>query len=261
MANSDETGPNGPETESADAAPPGAESELAATEELPLDNDDVRLPWLEADEDDEPEPSSVGPLARLALFGIVALALIVGAIWVVTHRSKDRELVADGGVIAAPETPYKEKPADPGGKTFAGTGDTSFAVSEGQSRPARIGSGPDTRPGFASTGAEAGKAGGVSAPAGSAPVGKAAPADSSPAPTSGVGVQVGAYSSKAAAEAGWQRLKQMHGALSGYSHRIVEGKADIGTVYRLQAVADDAAAARTLCRDMRAAGLACQVKN
>ena len=42
---------------------------------------------------------------------------------------------------------------------------------------------------------------------------------------------------------------------------MIEGKADIGTVYRLQAIAADAAAARTLCGQLRSAGLACQVKD
>jgi hypothetical protein len=43
-------------------------------------------------------------------------------------------------------------------------------------------------------------------------------------------------------------------------HRVVQGSADIGTVYRLQAVAPDAAAANALCSQLKAAGIACQVK-
>ncbi|MCK9540706.1 MAG: SPOR domain-containing protein [Novosphingobium sp.] len=251
-----------------EAAAPGGEEEPAVPEyapehgaqQLPLDDDEVRLPWLEAGDDDEEETSSSGGLVRLMLLGLAALALIVGAIWVVTHRGKDRELVADGGVIAAPEAPYKEKPADPGGKTFAGTGDTSFAVSEGQSRPARIGAGDASpQPGFTTAGRDAAQPAGKAAVA-VKPTEGASPA-AAPAAASGVGVQVGAYSSRTAAEAGWQKLAQMHGGLSGHAHRVVEGKADIGTVYRLQAVAADAAAARALCKDLRSAGLACQVKN
>ena len=58
-------------------------------------------------------------------------------------------MVADGGVIEAPAQPYKEKPTDPGGKTFQGTGDTSFAVSEGETRTARLGDTAEApRPGF-----------------------------------------------------------------------------------------------------------------
>ncbi|MDR2858363.1 MAG: SPOR domain-containing protein, partial [Novosphingobium sp.] len=49
--------------------------------------------------------------------------------------------------------------------------------------------------------------------------------------------------------------------LAGLRHRVIEGRADIGTVYRLQAVPGDAAAAQALCARLKAAGLACQVKN
>jgi hypothetical protein len=42
---------------------------------------------------------------------------------------------------------------------------------------------------------------------------------------------------------------------------VVEGQADIGTVYRLQAITADAGAAHALCSQLKAAGLACQVKN
>ncbi len=43
-------------------------------------------------------------------------------------------------------------------------------------------------------------------------------------------------------------------------HRVVEGTADIGTVYRLQALAPNAEAANALCSTLKAAGVACQVK-
>jgi cell division protein FtsN len=74
-------------------------------------------------------------------------------------------------------------------------------------------------------------------------------------------VQVGAYSSRAKAEADWNRMSGRVSALSGLSHRIVEGQADIGKVYRLQAVASDAAAANALCNKLKAAGQNCFVKD
>ena len=77
---------------------------------------------------------------------------------------------------------------------------------------------------------------------------------------SGVGVQVGAYANKAAAEAGWNTLKTQYEPLAGMSHRVVQGKADIGTVYRLQAAGGDKAGAQALCGRLKAAGIACQVK-
>ena len=94
---------------------------------------------------------------------------------------------------------------------------------------------------------------------------KAATPAASPAPAAvasgGVGVQVGAFSSKATAEAGWTKLVGQAGAaLSGVPHRVVAGNADIGTVYRLQAVAPDAASAQALCGKLKASGISCQVK-
>ena len=63
-----------------------------------------------------------------------------------------------------------------------------------------------------------------------------------------------------AAEAGWNRLVKQSSVLSGVQHRIVEGKADIGTVYRLQALTG-AGGGTALCGKLHAEGLACQVKH
>lgn len=232
------------------------------TEQLALADEEDRLPWLESSEDDEEygeyEGSDTGRMLGFFVMGLVALAAIVGGIWWATHRTPDPALVADGSTIEAPADPYKEAPKDPGGKTFDGTGDSSFAVSEGQNPSAKLGDG--TAAGTAPGGAAA-PAGGA-APAGAAKPGAAAGAAAPAAPASGgVGVQVGAFSSKAAAEAGWTKLVgQAGGALSGVSHRVVEGNADIGKVYRLQAVAGDGGAANALCGKLKGAGISCQVK-
>ena len=223
------------------------------TGQLDLTEEEERLPWLESPEDDwdEPQGSDNGKLAAFVLVGLVALAAIVGGIWWATNRGPDPALVADGSVIEAPDQPYKTAPQDPGGKTFDGTGDSSFAVSEGQNRPPQLGGEP---------GAPV-----VPAPVPSAMPSKAATPAASPAPAAvasgGVGVQVGAFSSKATAEAGWTKLVGQAGAaLSGVPHRVVAGNADIGTVYRLQAVAPDAASAQALCGKLKASGISCQVK-
>jgi hypothetical protein len=212
------------------------------TEPLALDEDE-RLPWLESSDDDyEDEGSDTGRMMGFVLMGLVALAAIVGGIWWATHRTADPAL-ADGSLIAAPSEPYKTAPSDAGGKQFAGTGDSSFAVSEGQTRPAQLASG----------------AASPAATASAAPKPGAAPAAAATA--GGVGVQVGAFSSNAAAEAGWSALASRYAAvLGGVKHRVVQGSAESGTVYRLQAVAGDAAAANVLCGKMKAAGGACQVK-
>lgn len=218
-----------------------AHDEPLETEQLSLADDEERLPWLEGSDDDEyeEEGSEMGHTLRLALIALVALGALVGGIYWLTHRNPDQTLVADGSVVPADSRPYKEAPKDAGGKTFDGTGDTSFAVSEGKTKQAQL----------------AGS--GAPAPAASAPAPGAAPAPAS----GGVGVQVGAFSSKEAAEAGWAKVTgQANGALSGVSHRVIAGNADNGTIYRLQAVAPDVGAANALCGKLKGAGISCQVK-
>lgn len=256
MAVSEMTGPDGERDEPWLAANDGGRGDepdqgepIELTEEaarLDLDDDDPPLPWLQGDDDDsEFEGSGIGQTIGFVVLGLMAIGLVVGGIWWVTNKSDDQVLVADGSTIAAPKTPYKEKPENPGGKVFAGTGDTSFGISEGQKRPARLGEGEAAQPGFT--------------PAKPVPVANGKPAV--PADVAGVGVQVAAYSNQKQAEDGWTSLSQKYEALSGVKHRVVQGQADIGTVYRLQAVAPDAAAARELCGKLKAAGLNCQVKN
>lgn len=224
--------------------------------QLALDDEGERLPWLESADDDyaDFESGEAPRMIGFIIMGLLALAVLGGGIWWYLHRGPDPALVADGSTIPAPPGPYKQAPSDPGGKTFAGTGDTSFAVSEGQNRPAQLGgseapvaspplpSSPSPTPTKAST---------------PAPVAKPTATPAKP----GIGVQVGAYSSQSSAEAGWTRLvAQANGLLDGVSHRVVAGSADIGTVYRLQAVAGDQAGASALCAKLKAQRIACQVK-
>lgn len=217
------------------------------TERLALDGDDERLPWLEVDDDDQPAGADGGRILGASILGLAVLAGLVGSIWWLSHRGAESDLVADGSTVAAPATPYKQAPAAPGGKTFQGTGDTSFAVSAGQSRTGRI--------------AEASVTPAAEVSGSAKPMGTPSASASAVAPVAtGTGVQVGAYSSAASAEAAWTRISATHDALSGVRHRVVEGRADIGTVYRLQAVAGDDAAAGALCAKLRQSGVACQVK-
>lgn len=222
------------------ATPDPAEVHEGAAPQLALD-DDERLPWLEsADDDDDDVGVDTNRLMRFVVFGLVLLAGIVGGLWVLNHRTGPADQVADGGVIKAPAEPYKQVPQDKGGKTFAGTGDSAFAVSEGKAAQARLG--------------------GAQAPVPSPSVDLGGASGAAAADTGGVGVQVGAYTSQATAEAGWQRLSGAHEALKGVKHRVLQGSADIGTVYRLQAVAPDAGAANALCASLKASGVPCQVK-
>ena len=215
------------------------------TEQLALADVDERLPWLESSDeefDEDYDRSDGSHTLRLGLMALAALVAIVGGIYWVTHRNPDPALVADGSLIPADSQPYKEAPKDPGGKTFDGTGDTSFAVSEGKNKPAQMASSAAVP----TPAAEPKPAAGAKAPA---------------AANGGVGVQVGAFSTKESAETGWAKLAgQAGGALTGFSHRVIAGTADNGTIYRLQAVAPDAAAAGALCSKLKAAGISCQVK-
>lgn len=217
--------------------------ESAPAERLAL-GDEERLPWLEsADDVDFDEPAEGN--SRMIGFGVLAvllLAALVGGIYWLSHRGA-APAAADGSLIAASTEPYKVAPKDPGGKTFEGTGDASFKVSEGEKPAANLAGSAAPAP------APAPK------PAASAPA-AAAPA----APGSGIGVQVGAFSTSASAEAAWSKLTAAHAPLAGLSHRVVEGKADMATVFRLQAVASDVAAANALCAKLQAGGLKCQVK-
>lgn len=225
------------------AAVEDAEPEDTEAETFEFADTGEQLPWLEGDDDEDDEGVDTARIVGFALIGLILLAAIVGGIWYASRDRADPELVADGRVIEAPAEPYKARPEDPGGKVHEGTGDTSFAVAEGQSREVRVADRPVARPSIDRDQASAAKPKAESAP------------------TGGVGVQVAAYSDRAGAERGWSELTGRYSMLSGFKHRVVEGKADIGTVYRLQAVAANAAAANDLCNQLKRAGAACQVKN
>lgn len=228
------------------------QSEADNPPQLELGDDDVRLPWLEGEDDEfEDRSGSIGQGMLLAVLGLLALIVIAGGVFWVVRGNSDQQLVADGGVITAPDEPFKTRPDDPGGEIVEGTGDTSFAVAEGQSRQPRIRESEEVPgPGFQTV------SGSDDKPSGAVPA-AAAPAEEA---VSGVGVQVGAYANRESAQAGWNTLTMQYPELAGVRHRIVEGKADIGVVYRLQAVPGDLAAAKELCSGMKSAGLSCQVK-
>lgn len=215
--------------------------------ELDLADTD-NLPWLESDAEDEDAGGlDMGQILGFAGVLLLLLAVVVGVVWYVSNRSANVEAVADGSIIEAPAGPIKERPEDPGGKQFAGTGNIAPLVGEGASTEAVVGE-PAVKP--------AAPKPAPSASAAAAPK----PATAAPADMSRVGVQLAAYSSRARAEQGWADLARRTDALTGVKHRVVEGKVDIGTVFRLQAVAGSRAEAERLCSALKADGLDCQVK-
>lgn len=245
------------------------EIEGEGEDELDLSSEDS-LPWLESDED---EAAGGYDFTQFLGFGVILLALLgamVGGIWFLTNRTGDAATVADGSTIEAPEGPYKERPDDPGGKEFAGTGNVAPVVGEGQTREGVMADGAESGSGttdgasrsVTDTAASTGSSGSSASETGGGGSTGDGGATSGSSATSGsvVGVQVGAYGSRARAEAGWQTLLGSSDALSGVRYRIVKGEADIGTVYRLQALASNRTAADQLCNALKADGLPCQVK-
>lgn len=213
---------------------------------------DISLPWLESEEDD----SDAGAIdtRQILLFagGLLALlALLLGIVWYVSNKVASASLEPDGSVIAAPEGPVKVRPQDPGGKEFAGTGNLAPLVGEGGTPQSVVASKDKPVPILPDP------------PAPSKPVPVAGGGEAAPAPApevSGVGVQLAAYSSRARAEQGWADLSRRSETLQAVRHRVVEGRVDAGTVFRLQAVAADRASADQLCATLKREGLDCQVK-
>ena len=210
-------------------------------------SDEDRLPWLEAvEEEDEREGPSVAKLIGAILIGLVAIGLIVGGLFWLGNRGDE----GNGELIAAPEGDYKVRPDDPGGMNVAGEGDTAYAASEGaepkgqlntQAVPER----PVDRPQ-------------PQAQPQAQPQPKAQPQQPQrPAPAaSGPTIQLGAFSSQAAANRAWSALSGRFRYLAPLSHSVVPVQRDGRTLYRLRATGADAA---SVCRRLQVAGETCAV--
>ncbi|MDT0575683.1 SPOR domain-containing protein [Croceicoccus sp. F390] len=208
------------------------------------------LSWLDDEEEfDDPAPRTFLSARMVMLLAAALTLLVIGGWWVQAQLSTPP--AADGSTIPAPAEPYKVRPKDPGGITFDGSGDAAYLIGEGVEQRAVL---ADVGPPGDSALPTAAAAGAAVASA------VQAEPDVGAGAASGAVVQVGAFATEPAAQAGWQSLIRRYEPLANHDHRVVEGRADIGNVYRLQAVTGSAGAASALCNDMRKHGVECQVK-
>ena len=211
--------------------------------------DEDRLPWLEAVEDeDAPRAISGTAMAVGALVVIVLMAGVAGASFYF-GRDAGGSGAADVEIIAAPEEPYKVRPEDPGGLDLSSESGTAFATSAGEDPDARLDTSKlgDEQPRIAVAEPE---------PEPEAPA--AAPAPAAPA---GPQVQLGAYSTRAKAETGWALLSSQFPEVAALRKNIVEATVNGQRLFRLRAVAADAAGARATCNALDAAGESCVIVN
>ena len=210
---------------------------------LNLDDND-RLPWLETADGYDAGTNALSirfPFKLVA--GLVLLAAIAGGV----YWFQPRQLGGANGtgeLIVAPKGNYKEKPADAGGKSFEGEGDSAFAASEGQKTGAVL-AGPSADPVAASP---------------SVAAKPATPSATNSAPANAVLVQLGAFGDSAKAEAAWTGLNKRFGFLAGMNRQIAQANVEGGrTVFRLQAVTANSTEAQQLCAKLKVAGENCLI--
>ena len=240
--------------------------------DAPSLQDEDRLPWLEAVDDDAGEDVvSTGKLIGFALAALVALAIVIGGIALLRGQDGPR---GDGKLIAAQEGDYKVRPDAPGGMKVEGQGDSSFAASEGAEAngkidtsaaaetPVKVAKAVPPRPvsktvpakpvATASVPASGGKL--VAAPP-AKPITTAA-ASSGP---SGSLVQLGSFNSEAKANEAWTSLAKRFGYLSALPKSVVTAQVNGNQVYRLRANAGEQAS--TICGKLKVAGENCLIVN
>jgi len=233
-------------------------TDIRADDAAPGDDDD-RLPWLEAvEEDDEAEGPSPLKMVVAVLIGLVAIGLVVGGIYWLSERQPSS---GEPELITAEAGDYKERPKDPGGMQVEGTGDTAFAASEGVAPKGTINVDavpeapvtevqPTAKPTPAPTPAPT-------------PTPKAAEAATpAPAPAAassgGATIQLGAFSSQASAGNAWKALSGRFKYLEPLSHSVIPVTVGGKTLYRLRASGPNAA---NLCARLRVAGETCVTVN
>lgn len=240
--------------------------------------DEERLPWLEAVEEDDRGPSPL-KLILAVLLGLAAIAAVVSAIYFLGNRGAP----AGEEVIASPGA-YKMRPTSPGGMQVDNQSGSQVATSEGAETNASIDrsaapEAPVTRPQPAGPGAQ--PQGQQSAQSGQSaqsrqpaqpqvvarpPAQQQAQAQrpARPQPSqeaarpSGPTIQIGAFPSQAVANAEWSRLSGRYPYLGGLQRNVTVYQRGGQTFYRLRA---SGAEAGGVCSRLRAAGQPCMAVN
>ncbi|ATE66631.1 SPOR domain-containing protein [Rhizorhabdus dicambivorans] len=246
--------------------------------------DEDRLPWLEPVEEEYEEGGvSTGRLILWLTIAVAVIALIIGGfLWM---RSSDKAASGDGALIKAPDSYYKERPAEQAGPTA--DDEIVYSASKGNEVESVIdtGSAAETPVNVDRPTAEAVPPPTVSAPKPApaaakptAPAAKptveqalpkqavktapvkpaapvAAPAEREPA-SGGSMVQLGAFSSQAKANAAWKNLSGRFSFLKDLTQSVVPVQSGDKTLYRLRAGGGNAG---DICRRLRTAGESCSV--
>ena len=244
---------------------------------LGLESED-RLPWLEAadgvEEDGEVSPAR---LLVMVLGGLLLIGAVLGGLWWVQNGGARGK----GELIAAQDGNYKVAPKNDGAKNFEGEGDASFSASEGAEPagkvdPTRMPEEPAVTPQereAATAKVAADKAAAAKAKAKPAVVAakeQPKPAATSvktpdaavkaaPAAAGSAMIQLGAFSSDAAAAKAWTNLSKRFAYLADLNKSVSPAKVGDGTVYRLRVAAGTAANAANLCGKLRVAGENCVI--
>ena len=223
----------------------------------PALDDDDRLPWLEAvEEDDAKDGPGAAKLIAFVVIGLLVIGLVVGGVfWMRSPDSGGTAPGAEPEMIAAPEGDYKVKPGDPGGMQVEGKGDTAYAASEGADPKGVIN--VDAAPEAPVTAAPKQHPAPAPAPAAKqqVPAPAPAPAPARP-PAGGTTIQLGAFSSQAGANNAWKALSARFKYLAPLTHSVVPATVGGKTLYRLRASGADAGG---LCNRLRIAGESCVV--
>jgi len=228
-------------------------------------DDDDRLPWLEAvDEDETRDGPSATKLVAFVVIGLVAIGLIVGGLFWMGNRGETGTGAAgaDDTLIAAPEGDYKVKPDDPGGMKVEGQGGTALAASEGAEPKGQINvnamaEAPVTAQPKAAQPAPAATPTQVAqAPAARPTPAPAATPAAQPAAAGGATFQLGAFDSAASANAAWKAMSGRFKYLAPLSQSVMTANVKGKTYYRLRA---SGPGARDICRRLEVAGETCIV--